>query len=263
MVHVMLSRYGRREWISVVAIGLLFTGTFLYIQWWLAAIVATVVSIAVLSFFRDPHRRIPSDRNILVSPADGRVTSVHELEYFEPFGGSALCIRIFLSVLNVHVNRSPCHGIVDSLKRQSGSHLSALNPMAADKNEWSLMVLRHPTCDKPIAAVRQIAGKLARTIVCRVQENQILQRGQRFGMIVLGSTTELYVPTNLRPHPNVAKGQKVAGGRTILAHIMMGHDKQTEATGYRSHSEPQSAVVRHVDESDKNFGQTARALREG
>ncbi|MDP7301976.1 MAG: phosphatidylserine decarboxylase, partial [Pirellulaceae bacterium] len=226
-----------------MAIGLLFVVTLLYIQWWPSAIVAATVTVLVLSFFRDPYRSIPSDRNILVSPADGRVTSVHELDHFEPFGGPALCIRIFLSVLNVHVNRSPCHGVVNSIERQAGDHLSALNPKAADQNEWSLMVLRHPTRGTPIAAVRQIAGRLARTIICRVHKDQILQRGERFGMIVLGSTAELYIPACLQPRPNVIKGQKVAGGTTILARIVMGHDRPRDKQDTRARVEKREATV--------------------
>ena len=189
------------------------------VGWWWWGLVAALTTLSVLSFFRDPERCIPTDRGVMVSPADGRVTSIHRLENFKPFGEPALCIRVFLSVLNVHVNRSPCHAVVDSLSRRLGRHLSALNPRSAEENEWNLIVLRHPTQRRVIAAVRQVAGRLARTIVCGVKENQIIQRGQRIGMILLGSTTELYIPLRANPVPQVVKGQKVQGGRTILAKL--------------------------------------------
>ena len=215
----MLTAYGKREWRTILAIGLTLAATCVFVQWWQLAAACIVVTAALLSFFRDPVRSIPSQRGVMVSPADGRVSSVHELDYFEPLGEAAVCVRIFLSLLNVHVNRCPCHGQVDSITHQPGRHLSALNPRSARLNEWNLIVLRHPTRGHSVAAVRQVAGLLARTIVCGVKLGQILQRGERLGMIKFGSTTELYIPQSARPRVTVQKGQKVFGGQTVLAQL--------------------------------------------
>ncbi len=215
----MLSGYGRNEWLTILAIGGLFAVTFLIIGWWPVAILAIVATIAVLTFFRDPERRVPTQRGIIVAPADGRISSIHELEHFEPFDGPATCVRIFLSVLDVHVNRSPCHGTVLSVTHKPGDHLNAMNPDSAEVNESNLIVMVHPIRRHPVAAVRQVAGLLARTIVCGVKEEQVLQRGQKIGMIKLGSTTEVYLPKHSQPQITVQVGQKVQGGLTVVANV--------------------------------------------
>ncbi len=215
----MLSDYGKREWLAILAIGSILTVTFLVMGWWWSSLL-TVVAVGMgLCFFRDPHRRIPTERGVMVSPADGRVSSIHHVEYFEPLNGASTCIRIFLSVANVHVNRSPCHGLVKSIVHKDGQHLNALNPRSAEVNESNLILLLHPTHRYPVAAVRQVAGLIARTIVCGVQENQIVQRGQRVGMIKFGSTTELYVPESVQPQVAVRQGQRVFAGSTVIATV--------------------------------------------
>jgi len=201
---------------TIIAICAMLAVTLLTIGWWWVALVVLVLMGAILSFFRDPERKIPTERNVMVSPADGRVTSIHEVERFEPFDGPALCIRIFLSVLNVHVNRSPCYAVVAAMDHGDGAHLSALNPRSPEENEWHLIVLRHPSHGGAVAAVRQVAGQIARTIVCGVRLEQVVQRGERIGMILLGSTTELYVPLTSAPRVRVSQGQQVRGGATVL-----------------------------------------------
>jgi len=215
----MLSGYGKREWLTILAIGIMLGGTAVIVGWWWVLIPIVVVEIGLLSFFRDPHRRVPTQRGVVVSPADGVVSSIHRVDHFQAFEGPATCIRIFLSVLNVHVNRSPCHGIVESVTHTAGQHLNALNPASAQANESSMVVLVHPVRRFPIAAVRQVAGLIARTIVCATHEGQILQRGQRYGMIKFGSTTEVYLPDRVKPHVAVQQGQRVAGGITVIANV--------------------------------------------
>lgn len=214
-----LTEYGRREWTAILlgAAGLI--GITIFFGWWWVLAIVLGAAVALLSFFRDPNRAVPSDRSVVVSPADGRVSSVHWVDHFEPFGEPALCIRIFLSVFNVHVNRSPCHGKVTSITHTPGQHRNALDPQSAQLNESNLMVLFHPTRNQPVAAVRQIAGAIARRIVCRAGVGQILQRGQRYGMIKFGSTTELYLPKSCQPQAAVVQGQRVAGGVTVLARV--------------------------------------------
>lgn len=215
----MLSGYGKREWLAILAIGLMLTITFLFMGWWwLSLLVIAAVGMG-LSFFRDPHRRIPIERGVVVSPADGRVSSIHHVEHFEPFDGGSTCIRIFLSVLDVHVNRSPCHGVVYRIIHKDGQHTNALNPRSAEVNESNLIVLTHPTHRYPVAAVRQVAGLIARTIVCGVTKEQIVQRGQRVGMIKFGSTTELYLPDTVQPQVSVKQGQRVLAGTTVIAKV--------------------------------------------
>ncbi len=215
----MLSGYGKREWITILAIAAMLTVTCVTVGWAWAAIPIAVITVSLLSFFRDPARRVPTQRGVIVSPADGRVSSVHEVEYHEPFDGPATCIRIFLSVLNVHVNRAPCHGVVEWTRHSPGKHLNALNPESAEVNESVLMLLVHPVRRYPVATVRQVAGLLARTIVCPVEKGQVLQRGQRYGMIKFGSTTELYLPGYCQPDVVTRQGQKVKAGETILATV--------------------------------------------
>jgi len=215
----MFSSYAKREWLTVIAIGLMLSGTFAVLGHGWLALLALLAAAAVLSFFRDPERRPPTQRGAVVAPADGRVSSIHEVEHFEPFDGPAVCVRIFLSVLNVHVNRSPCHGIVQSITHRPGQYLNALNPESAEANEAVLMVLVHPFQGHPIAAVRQVAGMLARTIVCAAHIDETLQRGQRYGIIKLGSTTELYLPLAHNPQILVNVGAKVHGGVTVLANV--------------------------------------------
>ncbi len=215
----MLSPQARNEWLTITGLGVLLSvAAGVFGIWWLIPVLL-IATLAGLLFFRDPDRAIPSQRNAVVAPADGRVSSVHEIEHFEPFDGPATCIRIFLSVLDVHINRCPCHGRVRSITHKPGLHRNALNPDSAEVNENNLIVLEHPVKGHPVAAVRQVAGLLARTVVCTVKEQAILQRGQRIGLIKLGSTTEVYLPATLRPQVSVQTGQKVSGAVTVIAMI--------------------------------------------
>ena len=233
----MLSVYAKHEWLTILAIGGLLLVSLLIIGWWWLACAVGLAIAALLSFFRDPRRSIPFQRGIFVSPADGRVTSVHRVDHFEHFNEPAVCVRIFLSVFNVHINRAPCQGVVDSIHHRSGGHRNALDPRSAQTNESILMVLVHPVRGRPIAAVRQVAGLLARSIVCRVKERQVLQRGERYGMIKLGSTTELYLPESGNPQVLVKPGQCVRSGQSILANVQpqttrgMGVSPMTDSTG--------------------------------
>lgn len=215
----MLSGYAKSEWLTITAVGVIIMFTLCVIGWYIPAGVVLLVTIALLLFFRDPDRTIPTQRGIVTAPADGRVSSVHTVEHYEPFGESAVCIRIFLSVLDVHINRAPCHCSVESVTHKPGAHLNVLNPQSAEDNESITIILNHPIKRVPVAAVRQVAGLLARTIVCAVKPEQTLQRGQRIGMIKLGSTTEVYLPARLEPRVVVEQGQYVYGGTTVVAHV--------------------------------------------
>ena len=215
----MLSGYAKREWITIIAIGVMLSIAAGACGRWLLIVPIALLVVAVAAFFRDPHRRPPTQRGLMVSPADGKISSIHRVEHFDPFDSPAVCVRVFMSVLDVHVNRSPCHGIVASVVHKPGDHVNALNPESAEVNESTRIVLIHPTQRHPIAAVRQVAGVLARTIVCATAPDKVLQRGQRFGIVKLGSTVELYIPETSNPRVVVEQGQSVRGGLTVLAHV--------------------------------------------
>ena len=218
----MISKYGIRECLIITFIGLALGALAGYLGLWWAVPVVAVLCLALLAFFRDPPRRIPTDEGIMVSPADGHISSIHEVENFQPFGETALCVRVFLSVLDVHVNRSPCDGVVHSITHTPGLKLNALNPKSAEVNEANLVVLHDPQSDRPVAAVRQIAGLIARCIVCGCSKGDELKRGERFGLIKFGSTTELYVPLSAQPRALVELGQKVHGASTVLVRLGAG-----------------------------------------
>lgn len=220
----MLSPYGKGEWITIIAIGGIVAGTLLFFQIWIPAVIVILVMLALLAFFRDPRRDSPVQRNIMVAPADGKVSSIHQVDHYEPFGEPATCVRIFLSVLDVHINRSPCHGQVTTIEKKPGKFMNALNPQSAEVNESVTILMVHPNRRYPVCAVRQVAGAIARRIVCGAEVNKILQRGERFGMIKFGSTTELYLPASSNPQVQVKLGEYVWGGETILANIAPVHD---------------------------------------
>lgn len=215
----MLSPYGKYEWLTIAAIGVMLSIAATVMGYGWLALVLLPLTVALMAFFRDPNRGTPSQRGAVIAPADGRISSIHQLEHFQPLNGPATCIRIFLSVLDVHINRSPCHGQVASITHKPGDHKNALNPTSAETNESNLIVLVHPIRRHPLAAVRQVAGLLARTIACGVHEGDVVQRGQRIGMIKLGSTTELYLPADLQPKVAVSQGQKVYAGLTVVATV--------------------------------------------
>lgn len=215
----MLSPFAKKEWLTIIAVGLCFAVSMFLLGYWPLAVVAVLVTVAILTFFRDPERRVPSQRNAVVAPADGKVSSVHEVEHFPPFDGPATCVRIFMSVFDVHINRCPCHGKIATITHQPGAHRNTLNPESAEDNESMTTVMVHPVKGHPIAAVRQIAGLLARTIHNGLRPEQVVQRGQRMGIIKLGSTSEVYLPHTLAPELQIRQGQKVLAGLTVLATV--------------------------------------------
>lgn len=224
----MLSPHAKSEWTTIFVIGVLLSATAIMLGWWWLSIPILIATVCLILFFRDPDRPIPTQRGIMVSPADGKVSSVHEVEFFEPFNGPATCIRIFLSVFDVHINRSPIHGVITSITHKPGEHLNVLNPESAEVNESNLIIMAHPVRRDTIAAVRQVAGLCARTICCTVNTGAVIQRGQRIGIIKLGSTTELYIPQRFNPQVLVEQGQYVYGGSTILANINLGPAREGE-----------------------------------
>ena len=189
--------------------------------WWAlgpwALVPCVVIWLALLSFFRDPPRRVPTGlaEGVMLSPADGVISAVERRETHEAIDGPAVIIRIFLSVLNVHVNRMPCDGTVVSTTHRPGQFLNAMRPESADVNESLLMVVQRPSGER--LGVRQISGLIARRIVCALEPGDERRRGDRYGMIKFGSTTELILPDVAGLEIHVETGQRVRGGLTRLA----------------------------------------------
>lgn len=190
---------------------------------WLA-LAPGLLTAALLSFYRDPPRRIPSGSDRLLAPADGRILSV-ERGWLPPEGGPPeLRICIFLSVANVHVNRTPCAGRVRDVVYTPGLFLNALKADATVRNENNLVTIEPAAPIRGPVRVRQIAGLLARRIVCVLKPDEEVSAGQRFGMIKLGSQTELRAVDDPRWMVLVRAGQSVRGGSTVLAQWRAGPD---------------------------------------
>jgi len=179
------------------------------------------VLVWLFAFFRDPDREITTDTKAMVSPADGLVSDVTELESCDLLGGEpAVRIGIFLSVFNVHVNRSPCDGTVADVTYKPGKFINAMShSQASSDNESNTIVLNEPGTDQPVCAVKQIVGLIARRIICTARVGDRLERGERFGMIKFGSRTELYLPKRLEPQVLTKEGAKVRGGLDVLATV--------------------------------------------
>jgi len=183
-----------------------------WVSWAWVWMPSMVVAISLMIFFRDPPRRGSSNPRALRSPADGRVVSIEENT--DPSRGPVpgKQVAIFLSVLNCHINRAPCAGVIERVRYEPGKFLDARDPNAGKLNEsnWIFMIVGERK-----VTVRQISGLIARRIVCRVREGQSVRRGQRLGLIRFGSRTEIYLPDDVMVRVQV--GQNVKGGLTDIA----------------------------------------------
>ncbi len=217
-----MSRYARLEVNLIAFMGAIFVVLVASLAgWW--ALVPALVALALLSFYRDPPRRVPRLPNILLAPADGRIILAESTQP-DDAGPAHLRIVIFLSVFNVHINRSPCAGRVTRVDYRPGAFHNALRPQATDTNESNTIHIE-PAAPLPgPVQVRQIAGVLARRIVCAVRPDDRLAAGQRYGMIKLGSQTELRLPADPRWRLCVRVGQRVRAGETILAELSAGEN---------------------------------------
>ena len=177
-----------------------------------------IFTLFCLYFFRDPERVPPTRPGAIVAPADGRIVSIGLTPPPPELGlGSEprWRISIFLSVLNVHVNRVPANGVVTRIAYRHGAFVTASLDKASTSNERNALAIRLPTGQE--IAVVQIAGLIARRILCSVRESDPVQIGDRFGIIRFGSRTDLYLPNGLPPL--VAEGQTMIGGETLVAEM--------------------------------------------
>jgi phosphatidylserine decarboxylase len=214
---VPLTPHGFRELLigsvvlAVLAVGLGFISPLL-------AIIIVPAIIFLFAFFRDPNRAVPAEQHAVVSPADGTVSDITELVFDPLIQGPAVRVGIFLSVFNVHVNRSPCDGRVLSVTYKKGKFINAMrHNEASDENESNTVVLAEPDGDRPIAVIKQIVGLIARRIVCTAAIGEQIKRGDRIGMIKFGSRTEVTLAKFLDPQVKVKVGQTVKGASDIIA----------------------------------------------
>jgi phosphatidylserine decarboxylase len=183
---------------------------------WIWAILPFLLACFFFWFFRDPERPVPIDPGLVVSPADGKITEVARIQTPD---GERIRLSIFLSVFDVHVNRSPIAGTVREVRYQKGMHLNALNPKSAE-NEQNLVTVQGDEFNVTFA---QIAGILARRIVFRFQPGDFVERGQRVGLIKFGSRVNVLLPGHA--HLRVAQGQRVKGGASVLADLPPAEDQ--------------------------------------
>ena len=186
------------------------------VGWKIVAAVLALLTLAVAGFFRDPERQIPTGEDLVVAPADGRVVSIAEVTHDAAFSGTATRLSIFLSPLDVHINRAPVAGKIEAVNYHPGRFLAAYKEEASRCNEQNMLKIIDPR-GRPFRVV-QIAGFLARRIVCRVKIGATLARGERFGLIMFGSRTDLFLPSSCRLE--VTEGQRVKGGATILGRFV-------------------------------------------
>jgi phosphatidylserine decarboxylase len=172
------------------------------------------VTLFMAYFFRDPERRVPEGKGIFVSPADGKVILIRDVYEKDHLQSESKEISIFMSPLNVHVNRAPCDGKVTRVKHTPGRFMAAYKDDASMKNENIIMMLE---VEQGRVLVRQVAGFVARRAVCRVKPGDLLKRGERYGMIKFGSRLDVYLPKDARIKVNV--GDKVLAGETRIAVI--------------------------------------------
>lgn len=221
---MLLAPAGLREWggsalILGLIVGTLWLTPVPHALAWTATGLATVVWLGIAGFFRDPPRRVPGALadEAMLSPADGRVTVIERLDHHEATDGPAVLVRIFLSVLDVHINRMPCSAVVRDTTYTPGQFLDARKAESAQVNE-SMLIRVHRDDGVPLG-VRQVSGAIARRIVCPLEPGDRFDRGERFGMIKFGSTTELIVPEGYVTKVHVSVGDVVRAGRTVMLEV--------------------------------------------
>lgn len=202
-----------REGYPLIGAATAITAVLCLTGWKVAAGVALALTVFVVSFFRDPERDVPADSRLLVAPADGRVIKVAPVQDDRFLRGAATLVSIFMSPLNVHVNRAPVSGQVVDIQYNHGKYFRAFADKASLDNEQNAVLLEDEQGRR--VCVVQIAGFLARRIVCYLQKGMGVRRGQRYGMIMFGSRADLYLPSSARIRVQV--GARARGGETVIA----------------------------------------------
>ena len=198
----------------VILIGLNYAIGYFGIEWFnTIALIASIIFFSlILQFFRNPIRKVTASENEVVAPADGKVVVIEEVEETEYFKDKRIQVSIFMSPINVHVNRYPINGKVQYAKYHPGKYLVAWHPKSSTENERTTVVVEN---DKIAVLFRQIAGALARRIVMYSKENDIASKGEDFGFIKFGSRVDLFFPVGTKIE--VELNQVVKGNKTIIA----------------------------------------------
>jgi phosphatidylserine decarboxylase len=204
-----------REGVPIVAAAAFVTAVFALLQWTVPALIGLVLTGFFGFFFRDPDRVVPREENALVSPADGRVLEAGIADGGAYYDGTCVKISIFMSIFNVHVNRIPETSTVRRIEYHPGTFVNASLDKASADNERNAVFLETEG-GRRLTTV-QIAGLVARRIICRVQPGDEVRRGARFGLICFGSRLDLYLPPETKAV--VTPGQKVKGGTSILGYL--------------------------------------------
>lgn len=216
-----LTRYGNDVLVvmALVILGIIIVGVFVDLIWLQALLIALAVFLAAftLYFFRDPERTIPidhSEEGVVISPADGKVVVIQDIIDQEYHMGPARQISIFLSPLNVHVNRMPTSGVIDYYKYVKGKYLVAYHDKASDLNERTHIGIKN---SRTRILFKQIAGAVARRIVCNVNVGDQVRVGERFGMIKFGSRMDIVVEPGMIVE--VKLGDIVVAGETVICRL--------------------------------------------
>ncbi|GGE58261.1 phosphatidylserine decarboxylase [Pedobacter psychrotolerans] len=180
---------------------------------WFIYIFSAALFLIVLQFFRNPSRSFSNGENLVICPADGKVVVIEETEEGEYFKDKRLQVSIFMSPVNVHINRNPISGVVKFFKYHPGKYLAAWNPKSSTENERTTTVVEHKNGTSVL--FRQIAGALARRIVWYVKEGDQVVQTEQFGFIKFGSRVDVFLPVGTKV--NVELNQVVKGGITTLA----------------------------------------------
>jgi len=170
-----------------------------------------ILSTFFLFFFRDPERKVPKDGNLILAPADGKVILIKPFGNLEFVGGEGTLVSVFMSLFNVHVNRTPVSGEVKYFRYNPGKFFPAFRDKASLENEQTELGLEN---EHGKVVLKQIAGILARRIVCKLKHGDLVKAGDRFGMIKFGSRLDLFLPQNV--YIEVKLNQKVKAGETII-----------------------------------------------
>lgn len=216
-----MAREGLTHVLPFLLLAIIFSG----ITYFFPVIILVLLSVIfwlgtffMIYFFRDPMRKIPNDELAIVSPADGKVLSIEETEENEFLNERVQKISIFMSPLNVHINRIPLNGTVDYFRYMKGKFLAAYKPESSAENEQTIIGITHPDTK---VLFKQISGVLARRIVCHLKKGDGVTKGMKFGLIKLGSRVEIFLPLNIKVL--VVNNQRVIGGESIIGVIK--HDR--------------------------------------
>ncbi len=209
-----------------VLTAVLFFGWYFSENIWLlsAVLLASTLTLFTAFFFRDPNRKIPEGRDILVSPADGFVVGISEISDHHFLNAPAIQVSIFLTIFDVHVNRVPISGVVEYVNYKTGKFLSAFKEEASEANEQSEIGLITESGIKIV--FKQIAGLVARRIICKLKSGQSCAKGERYGLIRFGSRADLILPLGTKIE--IKKGQHVKGGVTIIGRLRLAESSRDD-----------------------------------